>query len=211
MMPDAAACGPGSVYQCLPDFRRKFTHDPLPQNHLRLLRYESQFLTTDVSLVIDIFSKDAAPPYVALSHRWGPAGDERELFLNSGVYRVRNELYKALRALHSTYCSNYVWIDALCINQGDIQERNEQVGMMDDIFRRANKTIVWLGQLPGEFYPRDEMPVNSLSEQEYWSRTWIVQEILVSGSVTVHAQIDWVLLTSPYSKPVCQEPSAGSI
>ncbi|KAL1645065.1 hypothetical protein SLS61_008498 [Didymella pomorum] len=38
-----------------------------------------------------------------------------------------------------------MWIDAICINQTDIRERNMHVIKMGDIYRKADKVIVWLG------------------------------------------------------------------
>ncbi|KAH7303075.1 heterokaryon incompatibility protein-domain-containing protein [Stachybotrys elegans] len=40
----------------------------------------------------------------------------------------------------------FVWIDAICINQDDIEERSSQVQMMSNIFERAVCIIGWLGQ-----------------------------------------------------------------
>jgi hypothetical protein len=42
-----------------------------------------------------------------------------------------------------------MWIDALCINQEDLDERSEQVNFMWDIYRGAEKVVVWLGEDPG--------------------------------------------------------------
>jgi hypothetical protein len=41
--------------------------------------------------------------------------------------------------------SSRLWIDAVCINQGDMQERNEQVLQMRDVYTKAESVIVWLG------------------------------------------------------------------
>ena len=41
---------------------------------------------------------------------------------------------------------SYYWIDALCMNQGDIEERNAQVARMADVFKRADGVVVWLGK-----------------------------------------------------------------
>lgn len=53
---------------------------------------------------------------------------------------VRHELYQALSTFEGSYLGEYLWIDALCINQTDTRERNHQVSMMDDIFRHASNT-----------------------------------------------------------------------
>jgi hypothetical protein len=39
-----------------------------------------------------------------------------------------------------------MWIDAVCINQNSNKERTEQVGMMKDIYRKANHVVIWLGK-----------------------------------------------------------------
>ncbi|KAK0705768.1 heterokaryon incompatibility protein-domain-containing protein [Apiosordaria backusii] len=46
-----------------------------------------------------------------------------------------------------------IWIDAVCINQEDSEERACQVKMMDDVYRKAIHTIVWLGR--GDQYTKD--------------------------------------------------------
>lgn len=42
--------------------------------------------------------------------------------------------------------TKYIWIDAICINQEDIEERNAQVKIMDQIYSRTSMTIIWLGR-----------------------------------------------------------------
>jgi hypothetical protein len=39
-----------------------------------------------------------------------------------------------------------LWIDAICINQGNLVERGLQVSLMRMIYRRANKVVIWLGE-----------------------------------------------------------------
>jgi hypothetical protein len=38
-----------------------------------------------------------------------------------------------------------LWIDALCINQANIDERNHQVGQMDRIYKDAEEVVIWVG------------------------------------------------------------------
>ncbi|RYP70253.1 hypothetical protein DL771_005556 [Monosporascus sp. 5C6A] len=45
----------------------------------------------------------------------------------------------------STACYITLWIDAICINQRDQEERNEQVSRMKDIYSQSPSTIIWLG------------------------------------------------------------------
>jgi len=80
-----------------------------------------------------------------------------------------------------------LWIDAICIDQADVEERNRQVELMAYIFGRAKKVIVWLGAINAEFeppvnrsYPEDmdtRVKTIALCSCPYWYRIWIVQEI----------------------------------
>jgi len=38
-----------------------------------------------------------------------------------------------------------LWVDALCINQHDLQEKSDQVRMMGEIYRRSWNVMVWVG------------------------------------------------------------------
>jgi hypothetical protein len=43
------------------------------------------------------------------------------------------------------YCDLPIWIDAICINQKDLNERLAQLKLMGDIYRDATASISWLG------------------------------------------------------------------
>ncbi|KAF4958054.1 hypothetical protein FGADI_2684 [Fusarium gaditjirri] len=87
----------------------------------------------------------SAPPYEALSYTWGDEAASIRILLNGEVFLIRPNLAYALAALRSSE-PRVLWVDALCINQQDTTERNHQVGMMGDIFRRAERVLVWLGR-----------------------------------------------------------------
>jgi hypothetical protein len=63
--------------------------------------------------------------------------------------RVGRNLYDALRYLRGLDTRRVLWIDALSINQNDLEERSQQVGRMGDIYKFARRVVVWLG-LPSE-------------------------------------------------------------
>ena len=42
--------------------------------------------------------------------------------------------------------SRVLWIDAICINQTDIPERNAQVSTMKRTYEEADRVLVWLGE-----------------------------------------------------------------
>jgi len=59
---------------------------------------------------------------------------------------VGQELYDALRRLRLTDRPRLIWIDALCINQHDINERNAQVTHMREIYSKADHVLIWVGE-----------------------------------------------------------------
>ena len=72
---------------------------------------------------------------------------------NGRLLKVTRNLRDALRMLANAInlpqmpkTPSYYWIDALCMNQEDIEERNAQVARMADVFKRADGVIVWLGK-----------------------------------------------------------------
>src|SRR3569833_1032082 len=84
--------------------------------------------------------------YSALSYAWGsPDQSVRRIKVNGIDFPVRENLGHALAALR-TAGERVFWIDAICIDQDNKQERNHQVKQMGDIYRRAAQVFVWLGQ-----------------------------------------------------------------
>ena len=47
--------------------------------------------------------------------------------------------------MEGQYTSSKMFIDALCIDQSDIAERNHQVRQMGDVYRAAKAVVAWLG------------------------------------------------------------------
>jgi hypothetical protein len=90
------------------------------------------------------------PHYEALSYTWGSPKSRKAIFIQGldGEHRkllVTKNLALALRHLRSTMTPRTLWIDAICINQEDIKERNTQVKRMASIYSLAHRVVVWLG------------------------------------------------------------------
>jgi hypothetical protein len=110
--------------------------------------------TASSSTSIDIASDDDLPwrydwgAYVALSYVWGPPTSTRSITLNDRPFEVTENLYYALEQLRKSQRIRQgfkVWVDAICINQGDLDERSLQVARMRDIYTSAWQVVVWLG------------------------------------------------------------------
>ncbi|KAI0847202.1 heterokaryon incompatibility protein-domain-containing protein [Daldinia vernicosa] len=83
--------------------------------------------------------------YEALSYVWGDASSTAFISLNKKPFQVTRNLEAALRALRLRDRKRLVWIDAICINQANVQERNQEVSRMGKIYSQAGHVIVWLG------------------------------------------------------------------
>jgi hypothetical protein len=83
--------------------------------------------------------------YTALSYMWGKTVANRKIELNGTRFPVRKNLWDFLKQARTNGFRGYLWIDALCIDQAQVGERNHQVGLMGKIYSHARDVIVWLG------------------------------------------------------------------
>jgi hypothetical protein len=87
-----------------------------------------------------------APAYLALSYVWGaPTDEDRTVLINNVHFTVKTNLQRVLEYLEGKI-KLPIWIDAICINQNDTKEKEEQVKQMREIYENAARTIIWLGE-----------------------------------------------------------------
>jgi len=87
-----------------------------------------------------------APPFETVSYVWGPDTRQNIIRLRAGrTIRVNDNLAKALPYLSAECMTGYLWIDQININQSSTHERNHQVKMMGDIYKKGERVIAWLG------------------------------------------------------------------
>lgn len=86
-------------------------------------------------------------PYEALSYTWGPEEPTYFIQLNGHQTSIRENLHGFLKVMSELHPGGYrrLWIDALCIDQSNVHERNQQVGQMGRVFSDARTTFIWLG------------------------------------------------------------------
>jgi hypothetical protein len=88
----------------------------------------------------------AGKNYIALSYTWGDLLSTRIIFCNDARFQITRNLEGALRELRWQDESRILWIDQICINQTDNDERCAQVQIMRDIYQGADRVIAWLGE-----------------------------------------------------------------
>lgn len=89
---------------------------------------------------------DKRTRYEALSYCWGKPHPTAPVTINGSSLKIREILASALRHLRLQYETRHLWVDALCINQDDKEEKSKQVLRMGETYRKASSVIVWLGE-----------------------------------------------------------------
>ncbi|KAK3324999.1 heterokaryon incompatibility protein-domain-containing protein [Apodospora peruviana] len=92
--------------------------------------------------------------YETLSYAWGSTAKTAPITLDGCEFPVTINLFDALVQLRLQEQPRLLWIDAICINQQDGEERSALVQKMRDIYQHSGKTIVWLGT-PGKKHEQD--------------------------------------------------------
>ncbi|KAF2250166.1 HET-domain-containing protein [Trematosphaeria pertusa] len=86
------------------------------------------------------------PPYEAISYTWGEPILSHQLECEGQIIEVTASVDNLLRRLRKSTSPRSLWVDSVCINQKDNEEKNIQVQMMGQIYSRAHKVHVWLGE-----------------------------------------------------------------
>lgn len=179
-------------------------------SEIRLLRisFAPGSHTVSVNIIhASLHDRDLA--YAALSYRWGPPDRLRPILIDGEEVHIRGSLHAFLTALCERELTYLVWLDSLCINQQDSNERNWQVRMMGGIYTNALHVHVWLGEAtPDSDYflsylqHRNDPSLASspylvehrikaqnalpdVVQRPYWNRLWIIQEISLATEVFV--------------------------
>jgi hypothetical protein len=85
-------------------------------------------------------------PYEALSYVWGSEKKPESITVNNQNFSVTKNLHAALLRLRDRFCCRVIWADAICIHQGNSEEKEKQLPLMPEIYAKARHVVVWLGE-----------------------------------------------------------------
>lgn len=85
-----------------------------------------------------------SPGFDAVSYVWGDPTPCSTAIVDGKLLKIPESAHKLLLGLRSQCGSMTLWIDAICINQQDVQERGHQVRFMHAIYTTARIVRVWL-------------------------------------------------------------------
>ncbi|CZR69320.1 uncharacterized protein PAC_19220 [Phialocephala subalpina] len=202
-----------------PEYRRLYRHLSKRSREIRLLRLEpSSDAQAKIRCSLIRTTVDSGIKFEALSYTWGDPGQEKWIIVDGLEVPVRKKLWEALIHLRYRDQRRTLWIDALCIDQINVFEKNHQVKKMSQIYLAATRVVVWLGvegedstrtlrfiAFVGQYrekYGRDPDIVNDydigsilegfrrLCQRMYWKRLWIVQEVVLARKVWIQCGME---------------------
>ncbi|ETN40100.1 uncharacterized protein HMPREF1541_04375 [Cyphellophora europaea CBS 101466] len=166
--------------------------------------------------------------YLPISYEWGKGIPTRPIKIYQQTLYVKDNLYSFLEFARLNRAGQWLWIDALCINQDDHQEKSRQIAIMQRIYSRPRRILAFipdighhsshnmapsgLSRMAWKFmqkisngrwstvsapYAFDSRLVDSsswkrilagtlqIARSTYWTRLWIVQEIVLARDVDI--------------------------
>jgi hypothetical protein len=112
---------------------------------IRILSIMKGHQSAEIECSLKHVSLMDGPNYEALSYTWGDPSDTSYINLHGRPFSVTKNLATALPHLRKETEVVEIWIDAICINQRDTDEKSVQVRRMREIYEKARKVIIWLG------------------------------------------------------------------
>lgn len=180
-----------------------------------------------------ISNEPAHLEYSCLSYTWGDGKRTHPITINGKLYLVHQTLWDFLATAREktkedggivrprrgtshyaeTMLDPLLWIDAICIDQDNILEKNHQVQQMGRIYSSSKLVLIWLGHNTSEFLremfklsdsrwstrvdPELEAPrwdshrlydeLDKFKRSSYWARAWITQELVLAYQPVLYA------------------------
>jgi hypothetical protein len=196
---------------------RQYRYTPLQHSRqFRLLRLQPGDEAASTQITIFPVSLDELPTYEALSYTWGNPSQKAKICCNEDgcAIEITQNCEAALRRLREKDKDRLLWIDAICIDQSNIGERNQQVRLMSAIYQQAQRVLAYLGEasddsdLGMDFVLEDavsihrtgrpsvglspdisssplQKAIDRILERPYFERIWILQEIVFAKEVLI--------------------------
>lgn len=173
-----------------------YQYHPLDYSNreIRLVRLRSTKVLPMPRCEIVTFSLDGVPPYVAVSYKWDePDAPKAYIELNGREHIVHKTVHDFLKSFRNAphqiddpaaITQVWLWIDQICIDQADTAEKNNQVPLMSAIYSSCLYVVSWI--------PSDFSGWSNLHKSKYWTRLWVIQEIIIPPKAYILCNNDWV-------------------
>lgn len=188
---------------------------PTP-DHIRLLLLQPGSDDAIINCELVATELHSAQAYEALSYTWGDLSNYQVIHITTAGSGERKEFsvtancFSALTRLRLKEQPRILWIDALCIDQANLSERNHQVTLMSKIYSQAVDVVIYLGDatensdLAVDFIVECDSPtsrtsslsypksgpliqaLNSFFRRPWFTRVWVIQEVILSSRGTAY-------------------------
>ncbi|PSS25238.1 hypothetical protein M430DRAFT_133506 [Amorphotheca resinae ATCC 22711] len=192
-----------------------YPYQKLRDNDIRVLYLAPGKSSDPIRCGLITLSLANNPRYEALSYAWGVIDSYNLITVDGCPMRIRENLETALRHLRYEQRDRILWVDALCINQEDDEERSQQVSYMSLIYSKAMSTVIYLGDRDSdtdrafdalEMFSQDrhlpDLPIWKADDPgriewagvlvierillfPWWGRTWIIQEVALARNLVM--------------------------
>lgn len=218
---DEGSQPPVTTYNGVP---REFIRDsePLRRGEIRLLDLKQGARGMPLEGSLRKVHLTDHPAYEPLSYTWEdydtvqPSLDNIEDDVHPALFLLDTDRYleltsncaKALCSVRKSETDRTIWVDSICVNQDDAEERSHQVDLMKEIYARAFTVLIYLGRESSEsdissnmamslLSQPDRLRLRQLDQQEvkslkrlfrrhYFRRMWIVQEVTLAKTLEFH-------------------------
>ncbi|KAF3074268.1 hypothetical protein CFAM422_003475 [Trichoderma lentiforme] len=192
------------------DAQNAYRYSPLlAHRHIRLLRLlpdrnENAPLHSQLFDYPMLELGDGPHMYEALSYVWGSSQRPHILYIDEKSLPITANLYEVLLRLRDKMIERILWIDAVCIDQTSVEERGEQIQYMAEIYSKANRVIVWLGEAADNSdqalksirmaadeerrsfqKDTDQQAVLAILERPWFRRIWVLQEVAAAQHIVM--------------------------
>ncbi|KAK3347179.1 heterokaryon incompatibility protein-domain-containing protein [Lasiosphaeria hispida] len=199
-----------------------YKYSPLPNGAIRLLRL-IPYQDKNDPIQCRIFEYPLHEPsqgthlYEALSYVWGSAENLQPIYIqpdgdslptgNNHQLHITTNLRIALSYLRDPLLERIIWIDAICIDQHNNKEKEQQVQFMANIYANANRVIVWLGETAGDSDQalgalrmaaeerrthsaidkpnQHQQAILALLKRPWFRRIWVLQEVAAARHILI--------------------------
>ncbi|KAG4432968.1 hypothetical protein IFR05_011536 [Cadophora sp. M221] len=180
----------------------------LGPDSIRMLRLKPCKDQSTAKIHCELFDYNLQDPsqrthlYDALSYVWGNPKVTVPIYVGEREHElpVTINLYAALLRLRNCSLERIIWIDAICIDQKNDEEKAQQIQLMAKIYSQACRVLVWLGvaadnsdQALEEIRAAGRKATHScnndtmqlLLERDWFKRIWILQEVAAARHVLI--------------------------
>ncbi|KAF3803970.1 hypothetical protein GCG54_00008473 [Colletotrichum gloeosporioides] len=128
----------------------EYTRLPDAGTYIRLLSFQTSgaasYGTVDIRCVLHTFRLAQIPQYNAISYTWGPEAPTTLIEVDGHLKSVRLNCELVLRRARQHDATALYWIDAICIDQENLEEKGHQVAIMGKVFGASHLVIAYVGE-----------------------------------------------------------------